>query len=512
MKAFRMTLKQLTAGLMLIVANTAYSFDAGEHALLGDLAMAKYFPAFNDQITNLEADISFRYGSLIAMSGDMYKSVEELALDEPAHLKGFYLNNRRKLRDCIDKEVAAIRLKKAYEKCSELQIIKRKFRYLTLAHDNYTHFAWHNIKQYVTYHKKALWFAKLAHLKCSGKQQAEQPEICQKNLKQLIALVYASDYDKKLDVQYQYFKKLLSRRKLTKWYLINLPKEKTIDLALFTNAFADHFLTDAFSSGHLRVPRAQIDAFVEASDNIKRIKGKSLREGGSIISGALTQFLHNLDGNLDGLKVTNSRGDKFIARGDRQLFARVGSTELAGKPELNQQARIPVEAVAVSLKEVFQVISTGSLSGFGVTRHEDEWVGNKNVDSDKARQETPEHPVSKTEAGTQELPEAVYQALMLVPFVDEQHESSLAQTVKRHLKQTNSVSDALDTMSSEMKHLYRGAMLLEDQSYDQFFHLFSDKLSELMTMFKLQIVDEQQKSALFNHVPKPLLSAYKKIN
>ena len=55
-------------------------------------------------------------------------------------------------------------------------------------------------------------------------------------------------------------------------------------------------------------------------------------------------------------------------------------------------------------------------------------------------------------------------------------------------------------------------MMLEDQSYDQFFHRFSDKLSELMAMFKTQIVDEQKKSHLFNHVPKPLLSAYKKIN
>lgn len=476
-------LKQILTVLILFATNAAHSFDAGEHALLGDLAVAKYFPTFTDQITNLEADISFRYGSLIAMSGDMYKSVEELALDEPAHLKGFYLNNRRKLRDCIDKEVAAIRLKKVYEKCSELQLIKRKFRYLTLAHDNYTHFAWHNIKQYVTHHKKALWFAKLAYLKCTDKQQAEMPERCKENLQQLITMVYASDYDKKLDAQYQYFKKLLSRRKLTKWYLINLSKEKTIDLALFTNAFADHFLTDAFSSGHLRVPRAQIDAFVEASDNIKRIKGMSLREGGSIISGALTQFLHNLDGNLNGLKVTNSRGDKFIARGDRQLFAKTGTTTLAGKPEQNQQAKIPVEAVGISLKEVFQVIATGTLSNAGIMEGDNEGEA-----------------------------EDIYEALMLVPFVDEQYESSLAQTVKQHLKQTSSVNDALDTMSSEMKHLYRGAMLLEDQSYDQFFHRFSDKLSELMAMFKTQIVDEQKTLHLFIHVPKPLLSAYKKIN
>lgn len=32
---------------------------------------------------------------------------------------------------------------------------------------------------------------------------------------------------------------------------------ETFRWALFTNAFADHFLTDAFAAGHVRVPRAE---------------------------------------------------------------------------------------------------------------------------------------------------------------------------------------------------------------------------------------------------------------
>jgi len=29
---------------------------------------------------------------------------------------------------------------------------------IALAHDNYSHFAWHNIKKYVELHTKALWY------------------------------------------------------------------------------------------------------------------------------------------------------------------------------------------------------------------------------------------------------------------------------------------------------------------------------------------------------------------
>lgn len=37
--------------------------------------------------------------------------------------------------------------------------------------------------------------------------------------------------------------------------------EALLDRAFFTEAFGDHFLTDAFSSGHIRVPRQEIEAY-----------------------------------------------------------------------------------------------------------------------------------------------------------------------------------------------------------------------------------------------------------
>ncbi len=56
-----------------------------------------------------------------------------------------------------------------YGGCSKVKLVKRNFRHMVLAHDNYKHFAMHNIKEYIHLHEKTLWFAKLAYFKCTVK-------------------------------------------------------------------------------------------------------------------------------------------------------------------------------------------------------------------------------------------------------------------------------------------------------------------------------------------------------
>jgi hypothetical protein len=46
----------------------------------------------------------------------------------------------------------------------------------------------------------------------------------------------------------------------------NSGDEKQLELAYAMNAFADHYLTDLFSAGHLRVPRKQLAAVVTPGD------------------------------------------------------------------------------------------------------------------------------------------------------------------------------------------------------------------------------------------------------
>ncbi len=78
---------------------------------------------------------------------------------------------------------------------------------------------------------------------------------------------------------------------------------KRLALAYAMNAFASHFLSDRFSSGHIRTPREELAAHVTPGDI------------GSVLSG----FMHNEE-NVNGLHAHNLRGDRWIAYGDSSYF------------------------------------------------------------------------------------------------------------------------------------------------------------------------------------------------
>lgn len=74
-------------------------------------------------------------------------------------------------------------------------------------------------------------------------------------------------------------------------------------------AFASHFLTDTFASGHMRVPRRELFAFAAEYSLAKA----------DVIGGLLANAQHNEDGR-NGLWVSNARGDTWQAFGDGYLF------------------------------------------------------------------------------------------------------------------------------------------------------------------------------------------------
>lgn len=105
-----------------------------------------------------------------------------------------------------------------------------------------------------------------------------------------------------------------------------------LELAYAMNAFADHFLTDLFSGGHLRVPRKQLADSVTPSDV------------GSLIS----RFMHDEDSKF-GLKVSNGHGDRWNCYGDKRYF-----------DTLDSGNRVQVkQAVQQSADEVFAVFLSG---------------------------------------------------------------------------------------------------------------------------------------------------------
>lgn len=109
--------------------------------------------------------------------------------------------------------------------------------------------------------------------------------------------------------------------------------EKQLELAYAMNAFADHYLTDLFSSGHLRVPRKQLAAVVTPSD----------------LGSLITRFMHDEDSKF-GLNVRNGNGDHWRGYGDKRYFDALSS---ANRVQVNQ-------AVQVSADEVFAAYLSGT--------------------------------------------------------------------------------------------------------------------------------------------------------
>lgn len=468
-----MKIQSLLSGILLtpLFAFSALAFDAGEHALIGDTAFAQSAKGIENNIKNLEMDVHYSYGQLVALSGDMYRSVEEIALSDAKIMNGFFQRNRDSLKKCIDHEIDAIRNHKAYAGCDDIRLASKKIRYVTLAHDNYSHFAWHNIKSYIRWHDQALWFANLAHLKCSKAQKEQDKKGCKAKDKRVKEIVAQSDYVNKLDWKYRKMPKQFPRKKFSKRYFNNMTKENMLQLALFANAYADHFLSDAFAAGHMRVPRSQIDAFVENYGKADGAKGKK-REEGSSISGALTQFLHNSDGAGSGIEVVNSLGDNFVIRSDKQLFAKLGSSEMSNVVEDNAQLKQPVAAVSLSIKEVLAVYEKGEAA----------------------------------------MPQEEFAGLKHVPFVPKASGNTLSGNITKAVEEKGSIKKAVQSMSQEMQLIFKAQMAIEDVSYKKYFGDFINAIPGFMADLRGQIVKESAQQEIGKRIPPPLMAALKTLD
>ena len=102
-------------------------------------------------------------------------------------------------------------------------------------------------------------------------------------------------------------------------------------LGYMLEAFACHFLTDLFSSGHLRTPRKALNTSLAAT--------------------LCSQLMHDED-CYNGLVVQDVNGNTWTAYGDKRLVDPVNQANYA-------RAR---KAVSVSLGEVIGALQTGKTS------------------------------------------------------------------------------------------------------------------------------------------------------
>lgn len=213
----------------------------------------------NKQIFRENNKIAFQYGELIT-AADYYMTPEDFYHDPKTNIT--------KIIKCAYKQKKVQQAQRKddvnYPSCDLTGFFSMP-GYLEVVSKNYNHFGWNNMQAYVDYHGKALQLAKQSfHLKQSHPESSLQ---------------------------------LLHK-------------------AIIFNAFADHYLSDAFSSGHIRVPRTQIKSWAKS-----RLSGLFKSSRGDYLSMTLHNFesVNPRTGLEVGMRVQNSKGDTWMTRGDNKL-------------------------------------------------------------------------------------------------------------------------------------------------------------------------------------------------
>jgi hypothetical protein len=120
-------------------------------------------------------------------------------------------------------------------------------------------------------------------------------------------------------------------------YKTQNPTDKTrqLILAYAMNAFADHFLTDLFSAGHLRTPRREL----------------SLVSATHALGSLMAKLMHDED-NCWGLWVHNSLNHTWKAFGDKKLLDKANAVNLT-----EVQA-----AIQASIDDIYTAFSSGKVT------------------------------------------------------------------------------------------------------------------------------------------------------
>jgi hypothetical protein len=247
----------------------------------------------SQRILRADKKFTFQYGEVMT-SADYYNNPEEFFTDKSSNIV--------KIMKCAynqkSHQAAQRKSEIDYTSCNSTGVFGMP-GYLEVVSQNYNHFGWNNMVAYIEFHGQALRVAK-------------------------------KSYDIKTS------NPILSRQLLNK--------------AMVLNGYADHYLTDAFASGHIRIPRIQIKDWAT-----KSLPGALKSARGDLLS----MFLHNFEsinlrsGKEEGFRVQNSRGDVWRTRGDGSLNL------LATEKDLTLV--LPRQAVAESFKDILIAANFGDL-------------------------------------------------------------------------------------------------------------------------------------------------------
>lgn len=344
----------------------------------------------NQRILRGDKSLSFQYGEIVT-AADFYFMPTQFYDDRTANIAQIVKCAYRQKRVHLSQKKHEI----DYPSCNMTAFFSMP-GYLEVVSQNQNHFGWNNMVTYVELHGQALQLAKK-----SNEKKVSNP--------------------------------MLSKQLFHK--------------ALVVNAFADHYLTDAFASGHIRVPRQQIKEW--ATENLRGIF-KSNR--GDLLS----MFLHDIEsvnvhtGREVGFQVKNSRGDFWLTRGDGHLNYLANDNDLA--------LIMPRLAIAESFKDILIAAEYG------------------------------------------DLPEGVYLATEFVPF---HNENSLIEKLSPEHHKVKKQSDVISLLFSSVPLSQKLLFYRAD------FARMLDGLSQVFIKFRQDVARERSlHPALKQRLPEKYIQAY----
>jgi len=341
-------------------------------------------------IARADKKFSFKYGEILT-SADYYNTPEEFYKDKKSNIV-------RAIKCAYKQKNSHLAQRNGEAEASDCRStgIWSLPGYLEVVSQNYAHFGWNNMVAYVNYHGKALLLAQRGH-ELKATQPATARDLFNK------ALVY--------------------------------------------NAFADHYLTDAFASGHIRVPRIQIKRW--AKDQFFGVFRASRGD-------LLTMYLHNIESqNLhtkkeQGLRVRNSLGDIWLTRGDGNLNLYATDSD--------PTVVLPKTALAESFKDVLIAWSSG------------------------------------------EVPTGIYEATLYVPFQDDM---PLLEKLSPGYQKVRRQKDVTKLIFSNLSIFERLIFNKSD------FNGMLDNLERIFHQFRRDVAHEQEENPqLKNRLPEKYLQAY----
>ncbi|KTD06416.1 phospholipase C [Legionella gratiana] len=303
------------------------NFSGFEHQYFGDQINLRFYDSNPDKLLHLPNGLMLTYGQIVMLAGDLF--------GDPQHPISTCTVSKRK--ECFNLQFYALAGDKDNSNCQKPRIqaenlIKHHEQIVQLLMD------WRSqgksdsefYKEYGSTINK-----KLNRLTCGGSfisdyipfgNYLKLSEVNFDHYQPDSLIAYEIGHQVALDTA------ILGYQQKIKGNVIKA--EQLLELAYAQNAFANHFLSDSFASGHIRTPRREIEKQVFLP---------------SILNLLLANLMHDEDNRL-GVNVVNQEGTFWTAYGDNYLF----------KEEAEVQRIILLQAMQHSADSIYAAFESGN--------------------------------------------------------------------------------------------------------------------------------------------------------